>query len=150
MSAAARSAPGLLAAGVLLSRTAVAQARPARPPEAASPDGALVVTVRTGPMRTCHQPAMYATVGGSIIIARRRGSIWFIGGLTNWTPRDVEMDPSFLGEGRFDLERHRGGPNGHRIGVDCVRERRRVTGGDRLRFHRAPGGGVAGRLDPAR
>ncbi|MBP5516342.1 MAG: glycoside hydrolase family 97 protein [Bacteroidales bacterium] len=31
-------------------------------------------------------------VGEYIVTARRKGSTWYIGGITNWTPRDVEVD----------------------------------------------------------
>lgn len=91
-----------------------------------------------------------AAIGESIVVARRSGRRWFIGGLTNWTPREVEIDLSFLGAGSFDLELHRDGPNSHRAGVDYVLEKTRVSGADRLRIHLAPGGGFAGRLAPAR
>ena len=37
-----------------------------------------------------------AEVGEYIVMARRKGSEWYIGGLTNWTPRDLTLDLSFL------------------------------------------------------
>jgi alpha-glucosidase len=91
-----------------------------------------------------------ASVGESIVIARRSGDTWYIGGLTNWTPRDVDVDLSFLGPGRFELELHRDGPNSHRAAVDYVRETTPVTADERLRIHLAPGGGFAGRIEPSR
>ena len=91
-----------------------------------------------------------ATIGESIVLARRHGPTWYIGGLTNWTARDVTLDLSFLGPGTFELDLHRDGPNSHRAGVDYVRERRRVGREETLRIHLAPGGGFAGRLQAAR
>ncbi|MCL1973540.1 MAG: glycoside hydrolase family 97 protein, partial [Bacteroidetes bacterium] len=37
-----------------------------------------------------------AAVGEYIVMARRKGNDWYIGGMTNWTPRDLELDLSFL------------------------------------------------------
>lgn len=91
-----------------------------------------------------------AAIGEVLVVARRSGTSWFIGGLTSWTPRDVEIDLSFLGGGSFTLDLHRDGPNSHRAAVDYVREQTRVSGTDRVRIHLAPGGGFAGRLDPVR
>ena len=34
-----------------------------------------------------------------VAIARRHGNDWYIGALTNWTPRELDLDLSFLGEG---------------------------------------------------
>ncbi|MBE3134100.1 MAG: glycoside hydrolase family 97 C-terminal domain-containing protein, partial [Acidobacteria bacterium] len=77
---------------------------------------------------------------------RRAGKDWYIGAMTNWEARDLDVDLSFLGSGRFEADMYRDGPNADRAGVDYVRERRLVSGGDRLRIHLAPGGGWAARL----
>jgi alpha-glucosidase len=37
-------------------------------------------------------------LGEYIVTARRKGSTWYIGGLTNWTPRDLTIDLKELGE----------------------------------------------------
>ena len=36
-----------------------------------------------------------------VAIARRHGNDWYIGALTNWTPRELDLDLSFLGEGDY-------------------------------------------------
>ena len=87
-----------------------------------------------------------AKVGEHILLARRAGKDWYIGAMTNWEARDLDVDLSFLGSGRFEADTYRDGPNADRAGVDYVRERRLVSGGDRLRIHLAPGGGWAARL----
>jgi alpha-glucosidase len=89
-----------------------------------------------------------AKVGEHILVARRSGRDWYVAALTNWAARDVDVDFSFLGTGAFDAEIHRDGPNADRVGVDYSLERRSVSAGDRLRFHLAPGGGLAIRLTP--
>ncbi len=87
-----------------------------------------------------------AAVGEHILVARRSGRDWYVGGLTSWTPRDLDVDLSFLGPGTFDADLYRDGPNADRAGVDYVRETRAVTAADRLTIHLAPGGGFAARL----
>jgi alpha-glucosidase len=87
-----------------------------------------------------------ASIGEFIVVARRSGETWYVGGMTNWTARDLEVDLSFLGPGVYQLDLHRDGPNSDRNGVDYVRDQRSVSGADRLRVHLAPGGGFAARI----
>lgn len=87
-----------------------------------------------------------AKVGEYILIARRSGKEWYVGALTNWDARDLEVNLSFLGNGRFEADTYRDGPNADRAGVDYVREKRPVSAGDTLRIHLAPGGGWVARI----
>ncbi len=87
-----------------------------------------------------------ARLGEYILTARRAGAEWWVGGLTSWDARDVEIDFSFLGPGAFRAEIHRDGPNADRVGVDYVREVKSVGAADRLTVHLAPGGGVVVRM----
>jgi alpha-glucosidase len=89
-----------------------------------------------------------AKVGEYIVTARRSGKEWYIGALTNWTPRDLEVDLSFLGVGTFAADMFRDGANADRAGVDYAREQRPVTASETLKIHLAPGGGFAGRIVP--
>ena len=89
-----------------------------------------------------------AKVGEHILVARRSGREWYVGALTNWTLRDVEVDLSFLGGGEFAADIYRDGPNADRAGVDYTREQRTVTAKDRVQVHLAPGGGFAARIVP--
>jgi alpha-glucosidase len=87
-----------------------------------------------------------AAVGEHILVARRHGKDWYVGALTSWTPRDLEVPLSFLGEGSWEADIYRDGPNADRVGVDYAREKRPVTSADRLSIHLAPGGGFAARV----
>jgi alpha-glucosidase len=89
-----------------------------------------------------------AKVGEYILVARRTGREWYIGALTNWTARDLDVDLSFLGPGAFDADTYRDGVNADRVGVDYARERKAVSSADHLRIHLAPGGGFAARVTP--
>jgi alpha-glucosidase len=87
-----------------------------------------------------------AKVGQYILAARRSGKEWFVGALTNWDARDLDVDLSFLGGGTWQADTYRDGPNADRVGVDYVREKRPVSAGDKLRIHLAPGGGWVARI----
>ena len=50
-------------------------------------------------------------VGEHIVMAREKDGIWYVGGLTDWKERDVEVDLSFLGDGEFNAEIFRDGIN---------------------------------------
>jgi alpha-glucosidase len=89
-----------------------------------------------------------ARVGEHILVARRHGRDWYVGALTNWTARDLEVDLSFLGGGSFGAEIFRDGVNAHRAGVDYAREVREVTASHRLAIRLAPGGGWVARIVP--
>jgi len=87
-----------------------------------------------------------AAVGQHILVARRNGADWYVGALTNWEARDLEVDLSFLGAGAFDIELFRDGPNAARVGVDYVRTTMPLPPGWKLGVHLAPGGGFAARI----
>lgn len=79
-------------------------------------------------------------VGEYIVTARRKGSVWYIGGITNWTAREVEIDLSSLVSGSHPVEIYRDGANAHRKGSDYIRETARLQGAS-LMVRMAPGGG---------
>ena len=87
-----------------------------------------------------------AKVGEQILVARRNGAVWYVGALTNWTPRDIDVDLSFLGAGSWQADIYRDGPNADRAAVDYAREKKDVSSTDTLKVHLAPGGGVAMRI----
>ena len=82
-------------------------------------------------------------VGESVIMAKRSGSTWYVGGITNWDERDVTIDLSFLGSGSWKAEIFRDGANANRFGTDYKREFKDVKAGDKLDIHMAAGGGFA-------
>lgn len=84
-----------------------------------------------------------AAVGEHILIARRSGTDWYVGGMTNWMDRDLELDLAFLGDGNYEGEMFGDGPNADRAAVDYARTQRRATSADTLKIHMAPGGGFA-------
>lgn len=57
------------------------------------------------PRRYDEKVVMSGTMGKYIVVARRSGQDWYVGGLTNWESRDIEMDWSFLdSERRYTIQ----------------------------------------------
>lgn len=79
-------------------------------------------------------------MGEYVVTARRKGSDWYVGGITDWTPRDVEVDLSFLG-GTCEVVLLRDGANADRKASDYRRETLRIDTASPLKMHLAPGGG---------
>jgi alpha-glucosidase len=86
-----------------------------------------------------------AEVGEYIVMARRKGNDWFIGGLTNWTPRDLALDLSFIPADAYRAELFTDGVNAHRVGIDYKRSEMDFTPGT-FQVQVAPGGGFAMRV----
>jgi alpha-glucosidase len=91
-----------------------------------------------------------ARLGEYVLVARRSGynNDWYIGGMTNWTGRELEVDLSFLPPGNFTMEAYRDGINADRFASDYVKTTTQVTSGQKLKITLAPGGGWAARIHP--
>jgi alpha-glucosidase len=83
-----------------------------------------------------------------ITIARRRGKEWFVGSITDWDGRELDVPLSFLGNGSYDAEIYADGPNAAAQPKDSVLEKRQVDARTVLKLKLAPGGGSAIRLVP--
>lgn len=82
-------------------------------------------------------------VGEYIITARRTGDKWYVGGLTDWTARTVEVPMTMLGEGTYNVEMMTDGVNSNRSGEDYKITKRTVTSQDIIKIDMARGGGFA-------
>lgn len=89
-----------------------------------------------------------AKVGDYILIARQSGAMWYLGAMTDWSPRDLELELNFLTKGNFQMVIYKDGLNAHRFGNDYQKEVRVISSTDRIKIHLAPGGGWAARLTP--
>lgn len=83
-----------------------------------------------------------AKMGEYIVTARRKGQTWYVGGITDWTARDMTVDLSFL-DGQTRAELFRDGVNADRKGSDYKKVTMAVSKGQQLKVHLAPGGGFA-------
>jgi alpha-glucosidase len=86
-------------------------------------------------------------VGEYVAIARRKGDTWYIGAMTNWTPRELTIDFSFLGAGTYEADIFKDGINASRDATDYKREVLKVSSADLIKINLAPGGGWAARIE---
>jgi alpha-glucosidase len=86
-------------------------------------------------------------VGEYVALARKKGDTWFVGAMTNWTARDLVLDFSFLPPGNYQAEIFRDGVNADVDGTDYKKETVKISPGQQLNIHLAPGGGWAARIE---
>jgi len=90
-----------------------------------------------------------ARMGDYVIVARRNGRDWYIGAMTDWTARDLDIDLSFLPTGSFRMSSYADGANADRYGSDYKKTVEGVTKSSKLKVHLMGGGGWAAHLIPA-
>ena len=52
-----------------------------------------------------------AEVGDYITMARKHGKEWYLGSITDWTPRELTVKLDFLGNGEYVAEMYADGPD---------------------------------------
>ncbi|MEO6850589.1 MAG: glycoside hydrolase family 97 protein [Mucilaginibacter sp.] len=85
-----------------------------------------------------------------VAVARRKGGTWYVGAITNWTGRDLEIDCSFLPAGTYEAEVFKDGLNANHDATDYIREVIKIKSGDKLNLKLKNGGGWAARIYPAK
>jgi alpha-glucosidase len=84
-----------------------------------------------------------AKVSDYIVVARRSGEKWYVGAMTDWTPRSFNLDLGFLGEGTYTLQLWKDGANADKHAADYKMETLQVTKDSKVKIELAPGGGWA-------
>lgn len=80
-------------------------------------------------------------VGEYIVTARRKGNTWYVGGITNWTERDIDIAlPVNTLDSISSIELYTDGANAHRKGSD-YKHSTLHSPHSTLKVHLAPGGG---------
>jgi alpha-glucosidase len=87
-----------------------------------------------------------AKIGDYVAIARKHGSDWYVGVMTDWTARDMEIDLSFLPPGNYQMEAYQDGANADRYGSDYKKVTSAVSNTTKLKIKMASGGGWAARI----
>jgi alpha-glucosidase len=83
------------------------------------------------------EPAKYITV------ARQHGDAWYLGSMTNWDARDLELPLDFLGKGEYQAQIFADGPDADTVGTSLTISTKRVKPSEKLNVRLAPGGGLA-------
>jgi alpha-glucosidase len=102
-----------------------------------------------------HAPASWdqtRVLGGEpgeyITMARRKGDDWFLGSMTNWTAREVDIPLTFLGSGKYTAEMYADADDAAQYPKNVSIQRKTVDSSMHLRAKLAPGGGYAVRFVP--
>ena len=84
-----------------------------------------------------------AKAGEYVVVAKRKGEEWFIGGITNNTPRDLNLNLDFLSEGNHRMTLFRDGKNAGYQAMHYNKAEQNVSKGSYLSIHMERNGGFA-------
>jgi alpha-glucosidase len=83
-----------------------------------------------------------------IVLARRSGNDWYVGSLTDWIARDVQVPLSFLGEGKYVAEIYADSPDAAEEPTHTVLTKQTADRTTVLDVHMVSGGGNAMWIHP--
>jgi alpha-glucosidase len=89
-----------------------------------------------------------ARIADYVLVARRSGREWYLGAMTDWTARELDVDLSFLPAGAFRMSSYEDGVNADRYGSDYSKATAEVSREGHVKIRLAPGGGWAARIQP--
>ncbi|MCG2613486.1 glycoside hydrolase family 97 protein [Terrimonas sp. NA20] len=94
--------------------------------------------------------AIQGEPGEFVAVARRKETQWFVGAMTNWSPRKLTLDLSFLPPGqKYSMEVLEDGPNAMQHAADYKISHRIVSAGEKVEISMSSGGGWSATLSPS-
>ena len=91
--------------------------------------------------------AVNGEIGKYITLARRNDGTWFVGSLTGWDGRELQLDLGFIGDGEWVMEIFQDGINADKAACDYRHLVSFPVPSDRkISVHLAPGGGWAAKI----
>lgn len=88
-------------------------------------------------------------VGDYIVVARRSGNDWYVGAMTDWTPRELDIPLDFLKPGSYTVEIRSDAPETTENPNLFKKQRITVTPQDKIHAKLATGGGWAAHIKPS-
>ena len=85
--------------------------------------------------------ALDGKVADYIAMARRKGDTWYVGAMTDWSRRDMELDLGFLPAGNYSVTIYRDGPNADKAARDFAIDTKTLASPKTISLHMASGGG---------
>ncbi|MGB9906657.1 MAG: glycoside hydrolase family 97 protein, partial [Candidatus Saccharicenans sp.] len=84
-----------------------------------------------------------AKIGDYAVVARKSGDSWYLGAMTDWSPREFELKLDFLEPGRlWTADLWLDGTNVSRFASDFSRKTIKIASGEPLKLSLGPGGGA--------
>ena len=83
-----------------------------------------------------------------VVIARRLGKDWYIGAMTNWTPRHLSISLTVPGSGNWEADVYSDGPDAARTPTDIRHSQMTLRLTQPWKIDLGPGGGWAAHLKP--
>lgn len=87
--------------------------------------------------------------GQHVVMARRSGEKWFIGGMTNEDPREVNVDLDFIAPGNWKATLWLDAPDAGTHPAHLEKSAREVSAGETISINMEKGGGFVAVLEPA-
>lgn len=88
--------------------------------------------------------ALKAKIGEYAMVARRKGSDWYLGAMTNWEPKEIEVDFGFLERGvNYTADIYFDAANAAEDAEQYVHQVKEVNSTTKMNVKMAPGGGFA-------
>jgi len=85
-------------------------------------------------------------IGEYILVAKKKGDDWYVAAITDWTPREMEIDFSFLGRGKWSAETFMDGKDAGADAQSYSVEKSTVKASSRKTISLASGGGFCMKL----
>ena len=76
-----------------------------------------------------------------VCIAKQAKGIWYVGGLNNWTEREITIDFSFLAAGKHTVQIFKDGINADKDATDYAVKKVEISNTEKLKIKMASGGG---------
>ena len=80
-------------------------------------------------------------IGEFVVSLREKDGCYYVGGMTDWHPRDICIDFGFLPEGEWKCRIFKDGINAGLVGEDYTTAESEIGSGHKETVHLAPGGG---------
>ena len=91
---------------------------------------------------------LYAKVGEAVVVARRKGDKWYIGGISGSKGKEVTINLDFLPEGKeFNMDYFQDGVNAERQAMDYKKDSKKVDASSSVTIRMVRNGGWAAILE---
>ena len=87
-------------------------------------------------------------IGKFAVVARRKDDKWWAGAITDWSPRTLALDTSFLGSGEWNVDIFCDAGDSTSMPEHWAKCCRRISAGEKLQMKLASGGGWIARFSP--